>query len=218
MRNYLKYISTPRTPKIIYSKHKMLNPPIKVCKTCKKSPRFTQRTECLVCIQKKQKNLATAKKTKEKERIQVRKVKATDKKRFSRSKLTDEADRVWSIYIRKRDAGNPCITCNTPWTETAQAWHFMSRRHLSTRWIEKNWHGQCVACNNWWAWEQFKHWQAIDTLYGLWTAEQVMRLANDTSKTTDEEILGYIRIYYTLLSNFWLSNEDIGIKKYYLTL
>lgn len=116
----------------------MLNPPIKVCKTCQKSPRFNQRTECLVCIQKKAKDLAKAKKTKEKYRIQVRKVKATDKKRFSRTKLTAEADRVWSLYIRNRDAGNPCITCGTPWTETAQAGHFMSRRNLNTRWIEKN--------------------------------------------------------------------------------
>jgi hypothetical protein len=43
-----------------------------------------------------------------------------------------------------------------------------------------------------------------------------MRLANDTSKTTDDEILGYIRIYYVLLSDIGLSSEDIGIKKYYL--
>jgi hypothetical protein len=91
----------------------------------------------------------------------------------------------------------------------------MSRRNLNTRWIEKNWHGQCVACNNWWSWEQYKHGQAIDDLYGRGTADQIARLANDTSKTTDEEILGYIRIYYVLLSEFGLSSEDIGIKKYF---
>jgi hypothetical protein len=104
-----------------YNQDNMLNPPQKVCRTCKKSPRFTSRTECLVCIQKKQKDIAKAKKTTEKVKIKARKEKATDKKRFSRSKLTSECDRVWSLYIRKRDAGKPCITCKTPWTETAQA-------------------------------------------------------------------------------------------------
>jgi hypothetical protein len=121
-----------------YNQNNMLNPPKKVCRICNKNEPFTGRRNCLPCINK----LA---KTKEKEVIERQKTKivkrkelAKDKKRFSRTNLTTEADRVWSLYIRKRDAGNPCITCKTPWTETAQAGHFQSRRHLNTRWIEKN--------------------------------------------------------------------------------
>jgi uncharacterized Zn finger protein (UPF0148 family) len=122
---------------------------VKLCKSCNKSPRHTGRTTCLVCIQKKQKELANAKKTKEKERIQVRKSKAMDKKRFSRTKLIDESDRVWSLSIRYRDRGKPCITCGTSWTDSAQAGHFQSRRHLNTRWLDKNGHSQCPKCNCW---------------------------------------------------------------------
>ena len=43
-----------------------------------------------------------------------------DKKRFSRTKLIDEADRVASLYIRERDKGKPCITCEKPWKESHQ--------------------------------------------------------------------------------------------------
>lgn len=195
----------------------MLSPPLKTCKTCTQSPRHTGRTECLVCITKKQKEVAKAQKTKSEARVKVRKEKAKETKRFSRSNLTTEADRVWSLFIRRRDLGKPCITCNTPWTDTAQAGHFASRRHLNTRWLEKNWNSQCVACNNWGAGEQFKHWTALDKLYWTGTADQIMRFANDSSsKVTDEEILHYIRLYYYELSQYWLSNKDIGIKKYYL--
>lgn len=194
----------------------MLNPPKKVCRMCNKNEPFTWRRNCLPCINKLAKSKEKEVKERQKTKIVKRKELAKDKKRFSRSKLTAEADRVFSIYIRKRDAGKPCITCGANWEENHQNWHFASRRHLNTRWIEKNANGQCPKCNLWGAGEQFKHGQAIDTLYGQWTAEQIMRLAQDTSKTTDEEILGYIRIYYVLLSEYGLSSEEMGLKKYYL--
>lgn len=60
------------------------------------------------------------------------------KKKLSRSRMIKEADRVWSLYIRERDRGLPCITCGTSWTENQQAGHFMSRRHLNTRWEMHN--------------------------------------------------------------------------------
>ena len=41
--------------------------------------------------------------SKNENKVKVRKVKALDKKRFSRSNLVKEADRVASLYIRERD-------------------------------------------------------------------------------------------------------------------
>ena len=177
-----------------------------LCKTCLKAPKHKGRTQCLKCIAKKEK---TAVKAKEK------RIKAVDKKRFSRTSLIKEADRVWSLFIRERDKGKPCITCRDPWTETAQAWHFLSRRYLNTRWLATNWNGQCVKCNNWWCGEQLLYAQALEERTP-WLSLQIQRLAMSNTKTTDEEILHYIRLYYYELSQMWWTNEMIGIKQYYL--
>ncbi len=194
----------------------MLTKTEKKCKSCNKRPPHTWRRDCLECIRKKEKELAMAKKTSEKQRIKVKKEKLTDKKRFSRSNLIKECDRIYSLFIRERDKWKPCITCSSAWTETHQCGHFASRRHLNTRWYEKNAHSQCPRCNMFQWWEQFYHWIAIDDLYGKWTADWIIRLANDTSKTSDDEILHYIRLYYYELSQMGWSNEQIKIKKYYL--
>lgn len=122
----------------------------KQCKSCS-SPAHPSRTQCLPCIQKEERDKAIEKakeqSAKKASRVKTQKAKATEKKRFSRTSLTREADRVHSLYIRLRDKGNPCITCKTPWQENFQCGHFMSRRHLNTRWIEKNSHAQCPQCN-----------------------------------------------------------------------
>lgn len=187
-------------------------PRIKICTICWKENNNTMSKCCSpLCERKHRTNLNKLKKEKE----TVKKEKTLDKKRFSRSNLIKECDRVWSIYIRERDKWKPCITCGEKWTETMNAGHFQSRRHLNTRWEAQNWAGQCVKCNNWWCGEQFEFAIALNNR-SPWLAEQLRRLANDTSKTTDEEILTYIRGYYYELSQMWWTNEQIKIKKYYL--
>lgn len=133
------------------------------------------------------------------------------KKKFSRSRMIKEADRVWSLYIRERDKWLPCITCGAAWTDTMQAWHFQSRRHLNTRWEVFNWAGQCVKCNNWWSWEQYEFALALEKK-SPWLPEQLRRLANCTDKVTDEEILCYIRILYLNLTEMAV---DFKPKKMY---
>lgn len=194
----------------------MLDRKEKTCKNGCNAPRFNGRTICLKCINSIAKEKAKAIKTKNTEKVKIRKVKALDKKRFSRSKLIAECDRVASLFVRERDKWKPCVTCGSEWSETMQNGHFASRRHLNTRWHEKNMNWQCPACNMWWAGEQFKHWLAIDKMYWSWTAEQIMRLANSVEKVSDDEILHYIRLYYYELSQMGWTNEMIGIKKYYL--
>ena len=182
----------------------------KPCKSCGWE-RFQNRTECLSCIRKKEKEKAKIKKVKEKEKAVIRKVRTTQKKRFSRSNLVKEADRVFSLYVRKRDRGDTCITCGANWDESFQCWHFMSRRHLSTRWMERNAHGQCPKCNLWGAGEQYTHGKWIDGMYWEWTADLITRLANEVTQVTDEEIIGYIQKYYELLG------EECSPKKYFLS-
>lgn len=138
-----------------------------------------------------------------KEKLAIRNLKAKTKKQFSRSKLIREADRVFSLYIRWRDQWKPCCTCGTAWQETFQCWHFMSRRHYYTRWIEYNAHAQCYRCNMLLSGEQYKHWKYLDEKYSgkFWKfplmSEWLYDCAMKTEKTTDEDILVTIRNLYT---------------------
>ena len=188
----------------------------KTCKNCLKAPPHSWRTLCLKCINSIAKEKQRAIKMKNIEKVKVKKEKILEKKRFSRTNLVKEADRVASLYIRERDKWKSCVTCYRNWEENFQCGHFMSRKHFSTRWHEKNMHWQCPACNLYGSGEQYKHSLAVDRMYWIGTAEQIMRLSNESSKTTDDEILHYIRLYYYELSQLWWTNEQIWIKKYYL--
>ena len=83
-------------------------------------------------------------------------------KKPTRSKLVKKLDTVFSQYIRRSNADNngycTCVTCNKTfhWKEI-QAGHFMSRKHYSIRWDERNVKPQCVACNVYRAGEQYKY-------------------------------------------------------------
>lgn len=75
-------------------------------------------------------------------------------KKPTRSKLIKKLDVVFSQYVRLSNADDKgfctCVTCGKKghWkTGGIQAGHFMSRRHYSTRWDERNVKPQCVRCN-----------------------------------------------------------------------
>lgn len=74
------------------------------------------------------------------------------RKQTSLPKLRDKLDKVYSQYIRQSSAdenGNvKCYTCpKVDHFKNMQCGHYISRRHLSTRWTEKNTKVQCVGCN-----------------------------------------------------------------------
>lgn len=74
------------------------------------------------------------------------------RKQTSLPKLRDKLDKVHSQYTRQSSAdenGNvKCYTCSKVdhWKKM-QCGHYISRRHISTRWLEKNTKVQCVGCN-----------------------------------------------------------------------
>jgi len=67
-------------------------------------------------------------------------------------KLIAELDRVFSIYIRCKDADAngivKCVTCGhrDHW-KNMDCGHFVSRKNHSVRWDETNAAPQCVTCN-----------------------------------------------------------------------
>ena len=64
------------------------------------------------------------------------------KKKKTISQLKKEADRLFSIYIRKRDG--KCVTCGG---RPDHAGHYISRSWLNLRYDEQNVHAQCIRCN-----------------------------------------------------------------------
>ena len=84
-------------------------------------------------------------------------------------------DDAFSLFIRHRDTVDGigfCATCNKPLTiKTGQCGHFISRRHLSTRWDEKNCAIQCVSCNIFNQGKQFEFSMYIEKKHGKGTCD-----------------------------------------------
>lgn len=109
------------------------------------------------------------------------------------SQLKKEADRVHSIYIRKRDSDMwgdaTCITCDSkkPWGQM-QCGHFVSRKVNALRYDEENTNAQCVGCNMFKSGEQYLYSKALDMKYGDGTADKLMSQRFETHKFTREEL------------------------------
>jgi hypothetical protein len=117
-------------------------------------------------------------------------------KKVSRKSLVEKLDKVFSIYIRRRYAINDiakCVTCGKEdnW-KSLQCGHFMSRKHLSTRWNEDNCQVQCAGCNVFRYGEQYKF-----SLYlGDKLSEKLHTQSKQICKFTDVELQEKI-YYYT---------------------
>lgn len=61
-------------------------------------------------------------------------------------KLLEKAQKVFNTWIRKRDEGKNCITCNNPGN---QAGHYWPVRYSGVRFDEMNVHLQETGCNKW---------------------------------------------------------------------
>ena len=87
--------------------------------------------------------------------------------------------KVFSVYIRLRDADENgyciCITSGrrVHWTE-CDAGHFISSRHLNTKYNEKNVNAQSRHDNRFQYGRQYEYSLAIDKKYGQGTAENLL--------------------------------------------
>jgi hypothetical protein len=123
-------------------------------------------------------------------------------KKPTRTSIVKKLDAVFSIYIRRRYAVNDiskCVTCGKEdhW-KSLQCGHFMSRKHLSTRWNEDNCQVQCAGCNVFRYGEQYKF-----SLYlGDKLAEELYIKSKETCKFTDVELQELIE-HYTQLNKLF---------------
>ena len=107
-----------------------------------------------------------------------------------------EAQKVFNTYIRARDKGKPCISCEGKLGSKFDAGHyFSSGGHKAVTFDEDNVHGQCVACN------QYKHGNLLNYQIGIEKrigADKLIELhekAHKTRKYTTDELQEIIFIY-----------------------
>jgi hypothetical protein len=118
------------------------------------------------------------------------------KKKLSRSKLVKKLDTVFSIYVRQRDAdkyGNcTCVTCDRKFHwKNIQAGHFISRKHYSTRWDERNVRSQCSRCNVFNSGEQYKY----SLFLGSDLSDELLQKSRQITKFTDDDLQELILLY-----------------------
>jgi len=90
----------------------------------------------------------------------------------TRQEHLKELQVVFNSYIRERDKGTLCISCERPLKAKYDAGHFYSvGSYPNLRFDERNVHGQCVECN------QHKHGNLIE--YGERLLTRIGKQATD---------------------------------------
>jgi hypothetical protein len=128
-------------------------------------------------------------------------------KKPSRSKLVKLADKVFSEFIRRRNANElgitECFTCGKidHWKKL-QCGHFQSRKHYNTRWNEINCQVQCAGCNVFRYGEQYKFGLYLNKKFGGNISEKLMQDARKTIKLSNFEIQEIIDHYKNEILKF----------------
>ena len=122
------------------------------------------------------------------------------------SKLKKELDKWFSLYIRLREATPEgmiqCFTSGRVYHyKQMHAGHFMSRRHLATRWCEINVQPQSAADNLFGQGEQYKFGLNLDSKYGEGTAEELQYKARQTVKLSRVDYEEEISYYKNAVNN-----------------
>lgn len=120
-------------------------------------------------------------------------------------KLKKELDRVFSIFIRRRDASpysdlGKCCTCThvAHWREM-DCGHYAPRQDLATRWDERNCHLQDKSCNGFRGGEPEKMAAYIDAKYGAGTAASLRAQARQPFRLNRQWLEQKIAHYKVLI-------------------
>ena len=128
----------------------------------------------------------------------------------SLSKLKKDLDTIFSIFIRLRYADDDglviCFTCQKKahYKNGMQNGHFMSRKHLNTRFHEENCQVQCAGCNIFRYGEQYKFSVNLDNEYGKGKSNELEILSKQNEK--------FSRVDYDIKISYYKSLVD-KIKK-----
>lgn len=116
----------------------------------------------------------------------------------TKPQLVKKAQTAFNAYIRARDKGKTCISCDTPLgsePNSYDAGHFRSvgsAAHM--RYVEDQVHGQCKKCNRWLAGNVVEYRKRLLERIGLERLEQIEN-DNVLRKYTKEGLIEIARHY-----------------------
>ena len=105
------------------------------------------------------------------------------------------AQQVFNKYIRLRDAGNVCISCQKKPLKENAGHFYNANNHWSVRFDERNVHLQCEHCNTYLSGNLIYYRENLLTKIGIEEFESLSAEAMKTRKFTIEELKEIIATY-----------------------
>ena len=105
------------------------------------------------------------------------------------------AQQVFNKYIRLRDAGNVCISCQKKPLKENAGHFYNANNHWSVRFDERNVHLQCEHCNTYLSGNLIYYRENLLTKIGIEEFENLSAEAMKTRKFTIEELKEIIATY-----------------------
>lgn len=105
------------------------------------------------------------------------------------------AQTVFNKYIRLRDAGNVCISCNKKPLKENAGHFYNANNHWSVRFDERNVHLQCEHCNTYLSGNLIYYRENLLTKIGIEEFENLSAEAMKTRKFTIDELKEIISTY-----------------------
>jgi hypothetical protein len=106
-----------------------------------------------------------------------------------------ETQTIFNKYVRLRDSGLNCISCNLPPKKKNAGHYFSSGGHSNVRFDEDNVHLQCEACNTFLSGNLLNYQIGIEKRIGAQKLFGLYERAHLTKKWSVDELKELIRIY-----------------------
>jgi len=108
-----------------------------------------------------------------------------------------EAQTIFNKYIRLRDMGLVCISCQQPPKKKNAGHYFSSGGHSNVRFDEDNVHLQCEACNTFLSGNLLNYQIGVQKRIGAQKLLELQERAHLTKKWTIDELKEIIKTYKT---------------------
>lgn len=105
------------------------------------------------------------------------------------------AQQVFNKYIRQRDKGNKCISCNKKPLKENAGHFYNANNHWNVRFDEYNVHLQCEHCNTFLSGNLINYRENLIKKIGVEEYDKLVDRAKVTRKFTVEELKEIINIY-----------------------
>ena len=134
--------------------------------------------------------------------VEIQKLKEWNKKK---KKLVEDlkttsdylkiAQQVFNCYIRKRDNGLNCISCDKPCKKENAGHYYSQGGHSNVRFSEENCHLQCEHCNTYLSGNLLNYQIGIEKRIGAQRLMELQGKAHEVKKWTKDELKEIIEIY-----------------------